>query len=60
MDYSGYRNFPFPENLTAEGEDVRSFFMSLPDGEQLSLLNQSHSYDEFYSFVLHAMRQSRS
>ena len=60
MDYSGYRNFPFPEGLTAEEEDVRSFFMKLPDEEQLALLNQSHSYGEFYSFASRAMRQSRS
>ncbi|HEX3018242.1 MAG TPA: hypothetical protein VHP31_10390 [Caproicibacter sp.] len=57
MDYSGYKEFPFPSSLTNEGNNVRNFFLSLPDEEQLKLLNGSCSYDSFYLRVRNRMAE---
>ena len=47
MDYSAYHEFPFPSDLDAEDARLKDFFLALPDGEQLRLLNGSRSYGEF-------------
>jgi hypothetical protein len=56
VDYSGYREFPFPSGLDGEGQKAEDYFMSLPDGMQLKLLDGCKSYDEFYSRVLNKMK----
>ncbi len=55
MDYSGYREFPFPSRLSEEEEKLRTYFLSLPDNEQLHLLNGSRSYEEFRGRVKEKM-----
>lgn len=52
MDYSGFRDFPFPSNLKAEDVKLRNFFMALSDSEQMRLLNASRSYEEFHERVV--------
>jgi hypothetical protein len=51
LDYSGYHDFPFPSKLSKEEEKLQAYFMSLPDDDQLRLLNGSKSYAEFCSRV---------
>lgn len=55
MDYSGYQEFPFPSELTEPEEKARDFFLSLPDSEQLAMLNGCCSYEEFRNRVLTRM-----
>jgi hypothetical protein len=55
MDYSGYRNFPFPDDLPKGGEKVKKYFLSLPDETQLQLLNGCLSYGSFYRRVTERM-----
>jgi hypothetical protein len=52
MDYSRYTEFPFPSVLSPEEEKVKSFFLSLDDGEQLRLLSGCVSYRDFYGRVV--------
>lgn len=59
MNYSGFREFPFPSNLSAEDEKLKEFFLSLSDDEQLKLLNGSLSYEMFHTRVADHMN-SRS
>ena len=47
MDYSAYDEFPFPSECSGEEALLKDFFLALPDGEQLRLLNGSRSYGEF-------------
>lgn len=47
MDYSLYHEFPFPSNLSSEEKKLESYFLSLSDEEQLTLLNASSSYETF-------------
>ena len=51
MDDSGYREFPFPSRLTPEERALHDYFLSLPDEDQLRLLNGSRSYAEFHDRV---------
>ncbi len=51
MDYTGYHEFPFPSRLTPEDQALRRYFLSLPDEDQLRLLNGSRSYAEFHERV---------
>lgn len=53
MDYSGFKDFPFPQNLSSEDEELKKYFLSLSDGEQLKLLNGSGSYDAFHERAAH-------
>ena len=55
MDYSGYQEFPFPSELTEPEEKAKRFFLSLPDSEQLAMLNGCCSYEEFRNRVLTQM-----
>lgn len=55
MDYSGYHEFPFPSKLSENEEKLKTYFMSLPDAEQLRLLNGSHSYEDFRGRVQKSM-----
>lgn len=55
MDFSAYREFPFPSKLTEAEEQVKRFFLTLTDGEQLGLLNGCQSYEEFRSRVAERM-----
>jgi hypothetical protein len=47
MDYSAFHEFPFPSRLTGEEDRAKRYFMTLPDEEQLQLLNGCQSYEEF-------------
>ena len=47
MNYSGYIEFPFPSKLNEGEKRLKAYFLSLPDAEQLRLLNGSRSYEEF-------------
>ena len=47
MDYSGFQNFPFPEELTKREEKLKEYFFSLPDHRQLDLLKGCPSYEAF-------------
>lgn len=58
MDYSEFKEFPFPSALDSEGQKVKDYFMSLPDGMQLKLLNGCKSYTDFYSRVLSKMKSN--
>ena len=58
MDYSGYYEFPFPSALTEEDTRAKEFFLSLPDDEQLKLLNGTTSYEEFHDRVVTYMKKS--
>jgi hypothetical protein len=61
MDYSRYYEFPFPSKLSKEEEKLKAYFLSLPDDDQLRLLNGSKSYEEFLNRVKQNMpRQNRS
>lgn len=51
MDYSKYYEFPFPSDLSETDLELKDYFMSLSDEDQLSLLNGSRSYDEFHEKV---------
>lgn len=57
MDYSGFLNFPFPATLPVENAGVKDFFYTLPDEEQLQLLNGCESFESFYRRVEQAMRR---
>ena len=57
MDYTGFREFPFPSTLSDSDIRVKSFFLKLPDDEQLKLLNGSGSYEVFHDRVVHRMKQ---
>ncbi|MCI1956605.1 MAG: hypothetical protein LKJ21_09570 [Oscillospiraceae bacterium] len=59
MDYSGFHEFPFPSVLNDEGEEAKAYFLSLPDEDQLHLLNGCRSYEEFYRRVLGRMEKIR-
>ena len=56
MDFSAYREFPFPSGLSAPEEQAKRFFLTLTDNEQLSLLNGCQSYEEFRNRVLGLMK----
>jgi hypothetical protein len=56
MDFSGYKEFPFPSNLNGDGIRAKEYFYSLSDGEQLKLLNGSKSYDEFQNRVISCIK----
>ena len=56
MDYSGFPGFPFPSILDAGEERVRDYFFSLPDEEQLELLDGCLSYHSFFLRVARKMR----
>ena len=58
VDYSGFKEFPFPSVLDSEGEKVKNYFLSLPDGMQLKLLNGCKSYADFYSRVLSKIKSN--
>lgn len=47
MNYSEYFDFPFPTILSPQEAKLKQFFTSLPDQEQLKLLNGSKSYEKF-------------
>ena len=51
-DYTPYRDFPFPAALSEEDEKIKTFFLSLPDEEQLRLLRGCQSHGEFYDRVV--------
>ena len=55
MDYSGYYEFPFPSRLNDKEKELKAYFLSLSDHEQLQLLNGSRSYHEFCSRVEQTM-----
>jgi len=55
MDYSGYHEFPFPSKLSEGEKKLKAYFMSLPDAEQLRLLNGSRSYEEFQGRIQKSM-----
>ncbi|MCI1965715.1 MAG: hypothetical protein LKJ17_06250 [Oscillospiraceae bacterium] len=55
MDYSEYDEFPFPSGLSESEERLKAYFMSLPDEQQLRLLNGSRSYEEFCGRVKKSM-----
>ncbi len=57
MDYTGFYEFPFPSSLSEDDNKVKSFFLKLPDAEQLNLLNGSHSYEEFHARVAQQMNK---
>ena len=56
MDYTGFYEFPFPSSLSEDDKKIKSFFFSLSDDTQLSLLNGSHSYEEFHNRVAQQMK----
>lgn len=58
MDYTGFYEFPFPSTLSEEDSKAKAFFLSLPDEEQLYLLNGSHSYEEFHSRVMQHIKKN--
>ncbi len=58
MDYTGYYEFPFPSVLTEEDAKAKDFFLSLPDDEQLQLLDGSQSYTEFHDRVLQRIQSN--
>ncbi|HBQ46764.1 MAG TPA: hypothetical protein DEB16_05510 [Ruminococcaceae bacterium] len=60
MDYSKYRDFPFPSDLSGEERKARDFFLALPDGEQLRMLHGCLSYKEFFGRVTRRMGQAES
>lgn len=60
MDYSGFKEFPFPSQLSEDGKKVRDYFMDLTDEEQLGLLNGSASYNNFYQRVIARMNAKRA
>lgn len=51
LDYSKFSEFPFPSVLSEQEKEAKKYFFSLPDGEQLALLNGSGSYGEFLTRV---------
>lgn len=55
MDYSGYYEFPFPKALSGNDANVKNFFFSLPDKDQLMLLNGCTSYENFHDRVVQRM-----
>ncbi|HHV31130.1 hypothetical protein [Caproiciproducens sp. LBM24188] len=54
MDYTGYYEFPFPSS--EDNVEMKKFFYSLPDEEQLRLLNGSPSYQSFRERLLCCMK----
>jgi hypothetical protein len=60
MDYSLYHEFPFPPKLTEPEEKAKEFFLSLPDNEQLSMLNGCCSYKEFRDRVFARMPEQNA
>ncbi len=55
MDFSGYKEFPFPSDLTGDAIPAKEHFFSLSDDEQLKLLNGCKSFEEFKNRVLSSM-----
>ncbi|WP_156900511.1 hypothetical protein [Anaerovorax odorimutans] len=51
MDYTGFKDFPFPKKLSKSDEKIKNFFFSLSDDEQLKLLNGSKSYEMFHERI---------
>lgn len=47
MNYNDYNEFPFPTRLDKSEQELKEFFMSLEDTEQLKLLTGSKSYTMF-------------
>lgn len=60
MDYTGFYEFPFPSVLSEEGAQVKKYFLSLKDEEQMKLLNGSLSYESFYDRVVRQMKDTKS
>ena len=60
MDYSKYSEFPFPSVLSEKEENAKKYFLALPDGEQLRLLNGSGSYREFLNRVTRRIESART
>lgn len=60
MNYTGFKDFPFPSNLSKDDESLKDFFLSLSDEEQLKLLNGSLSYEMFHQRVTDRMDRKTS
>lgn len=57
MDYSGFKNFPFPEGFTQNEQGARDYFMQLPDDVQLEILHGCKTYDDFVAKVKDEMKK---
>jgi len=55
LDYTGFYEFPFPSDLSDDDTQVKKFFLALSDEEQLKLLNDSGSYENFHIRVTQRM-----
>lgn len=60
MNYSGFKEFPFPTTLSREDEKIKNFFFSLSDEEQLRMLNGSLSYELFLDRVSQHMTSAQN
>jgi hypothetical protein len=55
LDYTGFYEFPFPSDLSDDDTQAKNFFFALSDDEQLELLNDSGSYENFHARVTQRM-----